>query len=662
MQDLIRGIKKIIGANAPKEPVKEPVAVGGGSVNIAPLLKRVLMFLEDGNWRDADEYCEKVLDQDPENPQAYLGKLMAELKVRKQDDLQNCDKPFDGSNNYQKVLRFAEPTLADQMRGYISFINERNELARLNGIYNRATQAMQNADTESKYQSAATIFQTIPGFKDADTLAKQCLEQAEICRKDAIYNSATKSAESGSISGYESAISTFQTIPGWRDADEQIEICKKKIEEIEAKAEADRKDAIYNSAKRSTESGLISGYESAISTFQTIPGWRDADEQIEICKKKIEEIEAKAEADRIEAQRKAEERRIKTIKKRIRIAIVTSIVCVCVAFCIVLKTVILPQMQYKSQYKSAEELLANGQIVEAALSFGQISGFSDANDRSLDLWDQVAVRSSLFAGSNHTVGLEQDGTVVAVGENEYGQCNVSGWTDIIAVSAGDSHTVGLKATGTVVAIGNNKYGQCAVYTWADIVSVSTGSDHTVGLKADGTVVATGLNNQGQCNVSDWTDIIAISAGNSHTVGLKSDGTVVAVGLNYHSSCDVSDWADIVAISASNSHTVGLKSDGTVVAVGSNSSGQCNVTNWTNIVAISAGDGYTVGLKADGTVVAVGSNKYGQCDVSNWTDIVAISAGNNYTVGLKSDGTVVAVGNNKSGQCNVEDWTDIKVPD
>ncbi|NLO86339.1 MAG: chromosome condensation regulator, partial [Clostridiales bacterium] len=29
-----------------------------------------------------------------------------------------------------------------------------------------------------------------------------------------------------------------------------------------------------------------------------------------------------------------------------------------------------------------------------------------------------------------TVGLRADGTVVAVGENDEGQCNVSDWTDI----------------------------------------------------------------------------------------------------------------------------------------------------------------------------------------------------------------------------------------
>ena len=75
---------------------------------------------------------------------------------------------------------------------------------------------------------------------------------------------------------------------------------------------------------------------------------------------------------------------------------------------------------------------------------------------------------AISVGSNHTVGLKADGTVVAVGYNKYGQCEVSDWTDIVAVSAGDNHTVGLKADGTVVAVGDNDYDKCDVSLWRDI--------------------------------------------------------------------------------------------------------------------------------------------------------------------------------------------------
>ena len=72
----------------------------------------------------------------------------------------------------------------------------------------------------------------------------------------------------------------------------------------------------------------------------------------------------------------------------------------------------------------------------------------------------------ISVGDNHVVGLRSNGTVVSFGRNEHGQCNVSNWCDIVAVSAGGKHAAGLKANGTVVAVGSNlgvgeKYvGQC----------------------------------------------------------------------------------------------------------------------------------------------------------------------------------------------------------
>ena len=287
--------------------------------------------------------------------------------------------------------------------------------------------------------------------------------------------------------------------------------------------------------------------------------------------------------------------------------------------------------------------------------------YYDRGQCNVSGWRDIVAVAACY---NYTVGLKADGTVVAVGVNYSGQCNVSDWRDIVAVAADYSHTVGLKKDGTVVAVGDNKSGQCNVSTWRDIVAVAADYCHTVGLKKDGTVVAVGgegknydgeYYDRGQCNVSGWRDIVAISTASYYTVGLKADGTVVAVGGNESGQCNVSTWRDIVAVAADSCHTVGLKKDGTVVAVGDNKSGQCNVSDWRDIVAVAAD---TVGLKKDGTVVAVGDNRKGRCNVSDWRDIVAVAASSWHTVGLKKDGTVVAVGDNNEGQCNVSGWRDI----
>jgi hypothetical protein len=274
------------------------------------------------------------------------------------------------------------------------------------------------------------------------------------------------------------------------------------------------------------------------------------------------------------------------------------------------------------------------------------------------------------AGEYHTVGLKADGTVIAVGDNDDGQCDVGNWTDIIQIAAGYGHTVGLKSDGSVVAVGDNYRGRCDVDDWTDIIQIAAGGSDTVGLKSAGTVVAAGWNGSGQCDVGNWTDIVQVGAGGDHTVGLKVDGTVVAVGSNGSGRCDVGGWTDIVQVAAGDEHTVGLKSDGTAVAAGDNYhtelhngdfpvvwDGKCEVGNWTDIGQVTAGETYTVGLKSDGTVITVGYDGYGygQCDVNDWTDIIQVAAGGYHTLGLKSDGTVVAVGDNNNGQCNVNNW-------
>jgi len=122
-----------------------------------------------------------------------------------------------------------------------------------------------------------------------------------------------------------------------------------------------------------------------------------------------------------------------------------------------------------------------------------------------------------------------NGTAIAVGHSEYGECAVSHWTDATQIAAANYNTVGRKTDGTVVATGQNYYGQCDVRSWTNIVQVAAGGSHTVGLEADGTVISAGSAAGGQSAINGWSDITHVAAGEYHTVGLKADGTAVAAG-------------------------------------------------------------------------------------------------------------------------------------
>lgn len=83
---------------------------------------------------------------------------------------------------------------------------------------------------------------------------------------------------------------------------------------------------------------------------------------------------------------------------------------------------------------------------------------------------------------------------------------VMDWSDISRVAVSPFHTVGLKKDGTVLASGDIQYGQCQVETWSHITNVAAGERHTVGLKEDGTVIATGDNEANQCAVDGWLSL------------------------------------------------------------------------------------------------------------------------------------------------------------
>ena len=58
--------------------------------------------------------------------------------------------------------------------------------------------------------------------------------------------------------------------------------------------------------------------------------------------------------------------------------------------------------------------------------------------------------------------------------------------DFVAVAAGARHSLGLKADGSIVAWGWNNYGQCDVPAPnTDFVAVAAGVWHSLGLKSDG---------------------------------------------------------------------------------------------------------------------------------------------------------------------------------
>ena len=84
--------------------------------DIAPLLKRVFLFLEDGEFTQAATYSEKVLDSEPENAMAYLGKLMADKRLQSLEELVNHKEVIHDITAFRRAVRFSDETVKQHLQ------------------------------------------------------------------------------------------------------------------------------------------------------------------------------------------------------------------------------------------------------------------------------------------------------------------------------------------------------------------------------------------------------------------------------------------------------------------------------------------------------------------------------------------------------------------
>lgn len=320
INDIVRGIKKVINKDEPKSAVKETAAAGqAANSGVAPLLKRISLFLEDGNWQEADEYCERVLDSDPENAQAYLYKLMAKMEVRKTEDLRNQAQPFDSEDMHRKTVRFADEELKNTLEEYNAYIKDRNEKKRIESIYKKAIYDMGYARDEISYKIIIEDLDEIPGYKDADEKKKECEEKAEECRLESLYNSAAE----------------LQTV---QSEDNQLRAAKQ---------------------------------------FEELGTYKDSAERVQQCRDKAEEIRTEEERIKAEREKAEKERKAKAKKKKIVLIIISSVVAVCAVLALIYGIVIVPSIKYNE----ALALVESKNYDEAIAIFEELGDYSDSADK-----------------------------------------------------------------------------------------------------------------------------------------------------------------------------------------------------------------------------------------------------------------------------------------
>jgi hypothetical protein len=248
--------------------------------------------------------------------------------------------------------------------------------------------------------------------------------------------------------------------------------------------------------------------------------------------------------------------------------------------------------------------------------------------------------------------------------------SVPAGTEYIAVAAGDAHALAMKRDGTVVAWGQNDHGQCTVPPGA-YSAIGAGADFSVAIRADGSIAAWGSNVQKQISSApSGSGFVSIKGGEFFAVALRRDGSVVAWGSDAYGQVSLAPTeAGFTAIAAGDAHVVALRSDGTLASWGQPLAMAGMPTTGT-FTAIAAGGNQSLAIRSDGSIAWWGDDRYGYglAKVPAGTDYVNVAAGYLHALALKKDGSVVGWGAGKDtsghpnwGQANppsARDYTSI----
>ena len=334
-------------------------------------------------------------------------------------------------------------------------------------------------------------------------------------------------------------------------------------------------------------------------------------------------------------------------------------------------------------------------------------------------------------GTFTTVALKTDGTVWVAGTNaSYNNLGISSMagSDILTftqipdmnnvskIACCDYSTFILKNDGTLLAIGQNTYGQLGtgdktnknefVQVATNVKDVQCGIDHTFIIKNDGTLWSTGDNDRGILGFEDGADrtsfeqvttnVSQVACGDSFALILKTDGTVWGVGSNMEAQLGLGESnssyntfqqittnvSNVKQIACGSSHSALLRNDGTLFVCGEdmNGSGQLGMGDTTNLyvktftqvatgvskVSCDRKNNFTMILKTDGSVWVTGKSSNGQLGLGSTTkvyeftntgitDAIDVIAGMNNSFIITNNGSLLS-GLNTRGQLGLGDKT------
>ena len=249
-------------------------------IETSALIKRAILFLEDGEIYNAERYIEQAINQDPENPQVYMAKLMLEHRAKSPVELLNkLDTPLEDEKLFQRALRFADGEYKSQLEEFAQtsrdkleqkhLTEEADKQAEQEKLYQKILNLKRTASTTSDFEQLLRLINSLRPYKDTDELYN---EVNQVFQREKYYQSVVQNWQKAKTPDeIQSVINRLEKLKGYKDVDELLSDAREDLAEAEKRTRKKRIFAfsailalilgviifgLYNDAKHKEEARL----------------------------------------------------------------------------------------------------------------------------------------------------------------------------------------------------------------------------------------------------------------------------------------------------------------------------------------------------------------------------------------------------------------------
>ncbi len=222
-QDLVRGIRKII------EPSEQHIVY---FIEIEPMKKRIIMFLEDKKWDAAEKAADRILEKNPEYVKAELAKLLAAMHITERADFIPWQIEWSGKSVLEILDTGSDEEVLELKNILDSKLPEEPEK-----LYQDCVEKYETAKNSEELLTCAEILGQFKNYRDSRKLWSRAIERVEKLREKELdeYNRITTLSNSVLASNVETALELMKKSSIPQIKKEDIIHCEERLKKLQAK-------------------------------------------------------------------------------------------------------------------------------------------------------------------------------------------------------------------------------------------------------------------------------------------------------------------------------------------------------------------------------------------------------------------------------------------